>query len=272
VNIRLKTRIGVVKIMQSSRAQEREILLTFADVISLVDMKLNHLAAILAICTGIVSCQSGNTKEEKADAENPHLKLFKHARTTGDLGTAAVALNEMLLDDTTYSDWYDTMAVLYYNMGNYQPASWYADKVLAEKPKDLRMLELVAMSEQQLGRPEKVLKAYGDLFNATQDFQYLYQSAAVEFSMGNVDNCRQLVDSILRSPSIDKDSIEIQIENDYSQQVPLRAAVYNLQAFLKARDGNMMGAKNDFEKALRIYPDFILAKRNLQDLLSGGRR
>lgn len=234
-------------------------------------MKLKIVYALLITGIAFISCNT-ETAPSKETEENRHVKLFKHARTTGDLTTAAVALNEMLLDDTTYSDWYDTLAVLYYNIGNYQPASWYADKVLAHKPKDLRMLELLAMSEQQLGRPEKVLKAYSDLFKVTNDFQYLYQSAAVEFSMGNVDNCKLLVDSILRSPSIDKDSIEIQIESDYSQQVPLRAAVYNLQAFLKARDGNMMGAKNDFERALRIYPDFILAKRNLQDLMSGGRR
>ena len=234
-------------------------------------MKLNIAYALLIVGTAVMSCNNETTPTKETE-ENRHITLFKHARSTGDLTTAAVALNEMLLNDTTYSDWYDTLAVLYYNIGNYQPATWYADKVLEKKPKDLRMLELSAMSEQQLGRPEKVLKAYRDLFNVTNDFQYLYQSAAVEFSMGNVDNCKLLVDSILRSPSIDKDSIEIQIESDYSQQVPLRAAVYNLQAFLKARDGNMMGAKNDFERALRIYPDFILAKRNLQDLMSGGRR
>lgn len=231
---------------------------------------LNNILFFATVAVAFSACNSAEVKQ--ADKENSHMKLFKHCRETGDLQTAAVALNEMLLEDTVYSDWYDTLAVLYYNINNFQPASWYAGKVLEKKPKDLRMMELVAMSEQQLGRPEKVLTAYRALFKATNDFQYLYQSAAVEFSMGNIDNCKNLVDSILHSSNIEKDSIEIQIENDYSQQVPLRAAVYNLQAFLKAREGNLPGAKKDFENALRIYPDFVLAQRNLQDLMSGGRR
>lgn len=220
------------------------------------------------------SCgKTGNDhKQGTADTLSRDLKLYKKAMDMGDFNTAIFALNSHLLDDTSEVKWYDSLAVLYLNTNSFLPASSSAMKVLATDSKNERMWELVAVAEQNLGRSEKLLNAYRQLFNLTQSYQYLYQSAAVEFTQGNIEHCSQLIDTIMLSPTLKTDSITIQVNEEMSQNVPLHAAVYNLKAFLKARDGKYADAKRDFETALRIYPDFVLAKRNLQDLLSNGRR
>jgi len=60
-------------------------------------------------------------------------------------------------------------------------------------------------------------------------------------------------------------------ENE-KQKVPLRAAVYNMKAYMQAQSRDLMGAKKYFEMALKEYPDFVMAKRNLQQLMQGGRQ
>jgi tetratricopeptide (TPR) repeat protein len=220
----------------------------------------------------LASCNNKQEHGNRSSADSSHLRLFNRAMNIGDFQTAIYAINLHLLDDSTDEKWYDTLAILYLNTNNFLPASFCADKVLKKRPDDIRMLELKGGAEQQLGRRDKILDVYAQLFRVTNDYQYMYQTAAVEFTAGNIERCKVLVDSMMSSPIINRDSIEIQIGEDQSQTVPLKAAVLNLQAFLKARDGNYAEAKKNFEAALKIYPDFVLARRNLQDLMSGGRR
>jgi tetratricopeptide (TPR) repeat protein len=220
----------------------------------------------------LAACKQKNTTPASNSSDNEAMKMYQKAMEMGDFQTAIYSLNLFLQTDSTDVKWYDTLAVLYINSNNFLPASWCADKVLKNKPKELRMLELKAMAEQQLGRRDKILDVYKSLFEITGNYQYVYQTAAVEFTAGNIDRCKNLIDSMMTSKTINKDSIDIQVSEDESQKVPLKAAIYNLQAFIKARDGKYLEAKKDFENALRIFPDFILAKKNLQDLMKGGRQ
>ncbi len=218
----------------------------------------------------LAACKKKNSTSGHSSSDDQNMKMYEKAMEMGDFQTAIYSLNLFLQTDSSDVKWYDTLAVLYINTNNFLPASWCADKVLKNKPKELRMLELKAMAEQQLGRRDKILDVYKTLFDITGNFQYMYQTAAVEFTAGNIDRCKSLIDSMMSSKNITKDSIDIQVSEDESQKVPLKAAIYNLKAFIKARDGKYPEAKKDFENALRIFPDFILAKKNLRDLMQGG--
>jgi hypothetical protein len=56
------------------------------------------------------------------------------------------------------------------------------------------------------------------------------------------------------------------------QKVPIRAAVYNMKAYMVAQNRDLMGAKKYFEMALKEYPEFVTARQNLMQLMNGGRQ
>ena len=50
------------------------------------------------------------------------------------------------------------------------------------------------------------------------------------------------------------------------QEVTLEAAAYNMKGMLEKQQGNKEAAIANFNKALEVEPDFVLAEQNINDL------
>jgi tetratricopeptide (TPR) repeat protein len=177
----------------------------------------------------------------------------------------------MLLKDSTLTIYEDTLPELYVATSNIEAADYYTKRVLVRKPNDERFLQIKALCAQQKGKIEEEFDIYNKLFASTKKLSYLYQITAFQFSTGQMEQAvKNLAE--LETKATPKDSVDFAVSENEKQKVPLRAAVYNMKAYMQAQSRDLMGAKKYFEMALKEYPDFVMAKRNLQQLMQGGRQ
>lgn len=197
-------------------------------------------------------------------------QLFSHSMDVKDYHTAIVAAQMTLQSDSNQTLYEDTLPELYVAIHNFEAAEIYADKVLHRKKTDERMYQIKALCYQQLGRVEDEFATYNTLYSLTKKIAYLYQVTAFQLSTGNETEAVKNLDEMekLAKPT---DSVDFAISETEKQKVPVIAACYNMRAYVQAQKRDLAGAKGLFEKAIKVYPDFIVARRNYEQLMKGGR-
>lgn len=192
--------------------------------------------------------------------------VYKMALRYGDAGVAATALYYQLAKNPTNLSLKDTLAQLYFVSRNYPLCLAFATEVVNAQPQNAQMLELMAVSHQNLNRGKEALEVYERLYPISQNVSHLYQIALLQFSLDRTSECLSTISNLLFNPKAEEVKTSMPLPNQQVQQVSLKAAAYNLRGVaLKARKETAL-ARESFQEALKLQADFALAKRNLEDL------
>jgi tetratricopeptide (TPR) repeat protein len=221
--------------------------------------KINLLLVVLAF----VACNSKQSPDYK--------KLYSHAMEIKDYQTAITAIQIMYQLDSTDNALLDTLPELYIAQRNFESADYYTQIALKKYPDNEHFLQIKALMAQQFGRVEEEMDTYEKLYAKTQKLSYLYQLTAFYFSAGQMEPATKGLTELEAKMANSTDSVDFMVSETAKQKVPVRAAVYNMKAYLQAQKRDLAGAKNYFEMALKEYPEFVTAKQNLMQLM-GGRR
>lgn len=198
-------------------------------------------------------------------------QLYLNSMAVKDYTTAISALQTLLLTDSTNKGYLDTLPELYAAVKNFAACEIYTDKALANNPTSEKFLQLKALCAQQEGRFEEELDVYNKLYAATNKLTYLYQITAYEFGSGQMESAVKKLTELEKLAANSKDSVDFMISETEKQTVPLKAAIYNMKAYIEAQNRNLNGAKKYFELALKEFPDFITARQNYMQLMRGNR-
>jgi tetratricopeptide (TPR) repeat protein len=199
-------------------------------------------------------------------------KLYLHSMEVKDYQTAIVAAQAILQADSAKQPYLDTLPELYASVRNYAATEVYTDKVLSRRPNEEKFLQLKALCLQEAGKGMELLDFYNKLFVSTGKITYLYQVATIQVAAGDMKGAEASVKSLEEKMLNNKDSVDFMLSETEKQLVPLRAAVYNVKAYMSAQNKDLMGAKKNFELALKEFPDFIAAQQNYMRLVQGGRQ
>ena len=226
--------------------------------------------------SAVVFCIQAQTKPAPAKMTEPvqapaqkdstpfELKVYQNAMLFGDL---QVAKNEIYQLLTKYPDnlgYMDSLARIYFSLNAY-PQSLLASKIVLEKDqRNTPMLELSAISYDALGSKKEALEAYEKLYGITKRIDHQYQIAVLQYSLKRFGECEVSTNEILANPKAEQEKMNINIDNQNSQEVPMKAAVLNLRGVLYKEMGQNDKAKDAFEQSIKIMPDFALAKANLE--------
>lgn len=223
------------------------------------------LFAVIALISACSSTPDNTTQlAEKIEFQK---RLYKHSLELADVGTATLALNTILVLDSSQFAYYDTLAGMYYTMGGYLQAIAAADRYLKKNPKNTETLDLIARCEEKIGNSDTALILYTQLFEASKKMKYKYKMAQFNLAKNDIKLAQSQMDEVFKSQETDKDTVDVAINDQgLTQPVPLRAAAFNMQAFIYLQQGNAMKAKKAFEDAVKQYPDFQMAKYYLQEL------
>lgn len=198
-------------------------------------------------------------------------QLYLNSMAVKDYHTAISALQTLLLTDSNNAAYLDTLPELYAAVKNYSACDFYTSKALVANPQSEKFLQLKALCAQQDGRFEEELDIYNKLYASTNKLTYLYQITAYQFGSGQME---QAVGNLAKIESLmanTTDSVDFLISETEKQKVPLKAAIYNMKAYMEAQKRNLPGAKKYFEMALKEFPDFVTARQNYMQLMQGGR-
>ena len=193
------------------------------------------------------------------------MRFYKSALKNYDLQAATVALYTMQALKPERSDLNDSLALLYFAGERYPQAYLIGESILKENPKRGDMLELVAVSKQNLGMVKEALSDYEKLYAIDKSVFYLYQIATLQYQLKRYGECVSSLDQIIASADADKQKVNIRVQNG-SQDVPMKAASYNVKGICAMELNQAEAAKLNFTKAIELAPDFVLAKGNLESL------
>lgn len=215
--------------------------------------KFTSTILLAFICIGLLSAQ---------DAFDVQSRIYKTALKNYDLQAATIALYNMQALKPERADLNDSLALLYFAGERYAQAYLIGEGIVTSDPKRNDILELVAVSKQNLGMVKEALADYEKLYGVDKSVFYLYQMSTLQYQLKRYGECVASLDQIIANADADKQKVNIRLQQG-SQEVPMKAAAYNVKGICAMELNQEEAAKQNFNKAIELFPDFALAKGNL---------
>ena len=207
------------------------------------------------------------TSTVRAQDFDTQMKVYSSALKYYDLNVAISALYNAMALKPDRKDLRDSLALLYFAGERYGQAYTIGEEILKENPKRNDILEMVAVSKQSLGLIKDALADYEKLFAAEpKQIFYLYQIATLQYQLKRYGECVASLDQIITNEASAKQNVNIRNSNSTSQSVPMKAAALNVKGIVAMDLNQDANAKELFNQALQVFPDFALAKGNLATL------
>lgn len=196
---------------------------------------------------------------------NPAGRIYSKASQLKDHHTAIYALHVLLLDDPDNVYLQDSLAMHYFLAGNHESCLRWSNSVLESRPDDPYLLVLTANIYAQRRDFKPALARHERLQELRPSFYNRYRIAMLQYELGRTGECGTTIEQLLLKPEIDQEAVHVRW-GDGGADIPLRAALLNLRGNLQEqlnRDGD---ARKSFREALKLAPDFQLARNNLNAL------
>lgn len=186
--------------------------------------------------------------------EAHYMALYKRALDHNDLVTANVALNQLVLLDSSNLEYKDSLSRIYIRSGNMVGGVKLGQSVLDAGNKDVKLQELVGFGYQQMYELDKSTAMFESLFTQTGDFIYKVEVLKNLMFKGNHQNFYQYADKLLATTLVDQkaQTTLIRFEGPYTQTdqyVPLEHAIICLKGQYA------LNFENQFRKAIRFFKD-----------------
>jgi len=214
------------------------------------------------------SATSAAAEKQKQDPLYGHYKkVYDEAVKYNDLAVARTALYSMLALDPSRTGLKDTLTYLYFSSNNHLQVILLGKEILEANPGKAEILELVAVSQQNLGREKDALESFEKLYSITKDPYHQYSIASLQYMLKRFGECSESLNSIIASTD-SLGVITISDNQGESQQVPIKAAAFNMRGVVALEINQPEVARQNFQKALELFPGFLLAKANLEKVNS----
>jgi tetratricopeptide (TPR) repeat protein len=211
------------------------------------------------------SCKENKTKNK----HDRYVKVYENALQMGDVNVAINACYEIIANDSSQTNYYDSLVYLYLNTSNQGSTYLAARRCLKYHPDDAKMTEVAANFAKDLGMPDTAIMLYRKTFVLTHKLKNLYDLAQVQYNMGNDVGAEETIDVIVGSPNSEKEKIVLSVAKDTTQAIPAKAAALNIKGVIFIQLGLKEQALSYFDEALKVAPEFKLAKQNRDDIISG---
>lgn len=191
---------------------------------------------------------------------------LKQALSYGDKNVAANAMYSIIMLEGPQSVYKDSLAYLYYNDRNFISCFLVTNEILKTKPEHLEFLEMNAISLESMGATEKAAEAYLKLFAKTNNNYHAYKLAGLQFGLNKFEAAYVSIKNADKLTDDGTTKITFQVNKNYNQEVGLKAAIAYLQGIIELNLNKNAEAKISFERAIKLFPEFVLAKSKLETL------
>lgn len=195
-------------------------------------------------------------------------KVYQMSLRYGDYIAATQAVYNIIAVEGETSGWKDTLNLLYFTRENYVQSLLLSNELMTKRPDDKSLMEIKAVSLESIGNAKEALEAYEKLYPLSKNINHLYQIATLQFQLARLGECSQNLQQLAQDPAADKATVVLTF-NQQRQRVPIHAAALNMQGILLANNNKRDESKTYFEQAVKAFPDFALAKANLEALAQG---
>jgi tetratricopeptide (TPR) repeat protein len=226
-------------------------------------MKYIYIVPALLLSVLFTACNSNQT-ESNTNWSKHYEDLYERALKMEDNQTAVVALNGILMYDSSQVSYKDSLIRMYLKGGLFNTGLPMGLAMLKDQPDNDGLRELIAEAQGMKGEWDQSIINFSKLYKRTKDVRYLYKMAIAESNSGNQNALVKRLDQILADSSTAR--VEFPDANTGTQLVDIKAAANLLRAqiYFNANDLNTGAAF--LQKALIISPDFRTAQMLMSEL------
>ena len=197
-------------------------------------------------------------------------KLVMHQSLSyGDNDVAVNSIYTIIAKEGVNSTYKDSLAYLYFGGRKYSSCFMVCKDILSRDGNKLEILEMQAVSLENLGAVDKAAQAYARLTVKSKNNYHAYKLANLYFSIKKFDEAYKAIAKAQELKDTGEVKVSYAINKNYNQQVSLLAAISNLKGLIEFEQDKMDLAKASFKKAVELQDDFVLAKENLQAVIDG---
>lgn len=189
--------------------------------------------------------------------------IYLNALKYSDLAVAKNAVYKMIALNPADQSLKDSLLFIYFNAGSFGQSILLCRELLAVDASRSNILEIKAVSEQNLGMVKEALESYEKLFVQSKSIYHQYQIAVLQYQIKRFGECNANLNEIIKNEKATSEKVTITISQQENQQVILKAAALNILGVMNLEGKRDDEAKANFAEALKIQPDFVLAKNNL---------
>lgn len=181
---------------------------------------------------------------------------------------AVGAIYNIIALEGPQSAYKDTLAYLYFNNRKHISCFLVVEDILKSKPADKNLIEMKAISLESMGALEKATETYNSLLASSSTNYYAYKIAGLQLAMNKFDEAFASVVKADQLPDSGEYEVTFQVNQNYNQKVKLKPAISYLKGIIELSLKKEADAKVSFEKAISLFPEFVLAKSKLTTLNS----
>ncbi len=191
---------------------------------------------------------------------------LKQSLAYGDKVVAASLMYNIISLEGEQSTYKDSLAYLYFNGRNYVSCFLVTNDILKSNPDKIDLLEMKAISLESMGAIDKASEAYNELLSKTNNNYHAYKLASLQFATKKLVEAYESVKKADQLPDDGTLKITFQVNKNYNENVELKAAIAYLEGIIAMNLDKNNEAKISFERAIQLFPDFVLAKSKLSTL------
>lgn len=191
---------------------------------------------------------------------------LKQAQAYGDQSVATSSMYAIIALEGPQSSYKDSLAYMYFNARNNISCFLVTNDILSYKPENLGLIEMKAISLESMGAIDRARQTYNDLFALTNSNFHAYKISTLLFAMGKNDEAHAMIKQADQLPDDGTLEVTFQVNKNYNQNVSLKASIAYVEGLIALELEKKAEARENFEKAIALFPDFVLAKSKLTTL------
>ncbi|HLG35790.1 MAG TPA: hypothetical protein VI757_12985 [Bacteroidia bacterium] len=215
--------------------------------------------------------QNKNKKQEQlvappAPTTETEISIYSTAMRYGDFDAARYTLYTLMAKHPENISFLDSLIRIYFMTQNWAQCILAGQDYSGRDTTNAAVMEMMAISNSNLSRNKDALDLYEKIYRRTGQLYHAYQVAVHQYIMQRYGECAQMIDIIVNDTVSATELINIDLDKGQGQQVPIRASALNLRGVMLKEINMNEKAKENFEAALKIAPEFVLAKNNLEEM------
>lgn len=231
---------------------------------------MKHIFLLVTVL-GIFSV-SAQDQEERAAADSIPFELRRQAyiyelgKKYNDPIIARMALYNILSVNPNSTPIMDSLAVLYLDYQQYASAALIAQDAMRVNPNDMFATEIAAVSFDNLGVKSRAIENYEKLYLENNDLGILYRIAFLQYETKQFNQALTNVDDMISAKEAETLKLIFQKTQNENQEISLKASAVRLKGMIAEAQGDKARAKELYQEALGLEPDFAVVAQQLKKL------
>ncbi|HNP18575.1 MAG TPA: tetratricopeptide repeat protein [Fulvivirga sp.] len=195
-----------------------------------------------------------------------YFRTYQAGIRYNDYSIAKHALYNILVENPQNDSILYSLSVLYFQSKQYASAALTAQDVITLNPNNLAAIEIAAVSYENIGALDKALETYESLYLKSDDYETLYKVAFLQYEVKNYAEAKTNADILLGKKEAETLTATFDVAGGQQKEYPIKVALLNLKGLIAKDQGKKEEAKTFFQQALKLAPDFTMAKDSLAEL------